>query len=75
MPYQELLTEISRLPLDEQLALWEALTRNLRTELRPMIRGGSSAGQVRGLLKPAGPMPTEAEFKDDYTRYLIDKYT
>jgi len=29
---------------------------------------------VRGLLKPAGPLPTDAELKDDYTRYLIEKY-
>jgi hypothetical protein len=74
MTYQELLTEIGQLPLDERLALLEALTHSLRTELRPTPRSGSSVDQVRGLLKPAGPLPTDVELKDDYTRYLIEKY-
>jgi hypothetical protein len=75
MTYQKLLTEIGQLPLDERLALLEALTHSLRTELRPAPRGGASADQVRGLLKPAGPLPTDDELKDDYIRYLIEKYT
>ena len=75
MTYQELLTEIGQLPLDERLALLEALTHSLRTELRPTPRGGSSVDRVRGLLKPAGPLPTDVELKDDYTRYLVEKYT
>ena len=75
MTYQELLTEIGQLPLDERLALLEALTHSLRAELRPTTRGGSSVVRVRGLLKPAGPLPTDVDFKADYTRYLIEKYT
>ena len=75
MTYQDLLTEINRLPLDERLALLEALTHSLRSEMRPPVRAGSSVRRVRGLLKPAGPMPTDVELKDDYARYLIEKYT
>ncbi len=75
MTYQELLTEISQLPLDERLALLEALTHSLRAELRPPARAGSSVQRVRGLLKPAGPAPTDAEIQEDYTRHLIEKYT
>ena len=75
MTFHELLTEISQLPLDERLALLEALTHSLRTELRRTSRSGSLADRVRGLLKPAGPLPTDVERKDDYTRYMIKKYT
>ncbi len=75
MIYEELLTEISHLPLDERLALLEALTRSLRAELRPPARAGASVHRVRGLLKPAAPAPTDAEIQEDYTRYLIEKYT
>lgn len=75
MTFQNLLTEISQLPLDERLALLEVLTHSLRTELRRTPRDGSPVNRVRGLLKPAGPLPTDVERKDDYTRYLIEKYT
>lgn len=75
MNHQELLTEIGQLPLDERLALLEALTRSLRAELRPTPRGGSSVDRVRGLLKQARPLPTDGEINDDYTRYLVEKYT
>jgi hypothetical protein len=67
MTYQELLTEIKDLPLDERLALPEALTHSLRDELRPAGHARSSASQVRGMLKPDGPLPTDAEITDAYT--------
>ena len=46
MTYQELLTEFSRLPLDERLALLEALTHNLRAEPRPPAAGRRRTGFV-----------------------------
>jgi hypothetical protein len=68
--------EIERLPLNEQLALLEALTRALRKTLTQSgtKEPGRAPKLVRGMLKPDGPMPTDEELKQDYTDYLIKKY-
>jgi hypothetical protein len=34
----------------------------------------TSLERVRGMLKPDGPMPTDADLTDDYTDYLTRKY-
>lgn len=75
MTYQKLVTEIQRLSVSEQLALLEVLTRSLRNELQPRAGSISSAKRVRGMLKPDGPLPSDDELKNDYTNYLIQKYT
>ena len=73
--FQELLTEINTLPLEERLILLEALSRSLRAELSAAAPAVAPVNRVRGLLKPAGPAPDEAEMQQAYTRYLIEKYT
>ncbi len=75
MTFQELLTEINSLPLEERLILLEALTRSLRTELSPPPQTIAPVAKIRGLLRPSGPVPDQAEADDAYTRYLIEKYT
>jgi hypothetical protein len=76
MTYREIAVEIERLPLDEQLALLEVLTRSLRKMLTQSDakEPGKSLALVRGMLKPDGPMPTDEELEQDYTDYLIKKY-
>jgi len=76
MTYREMAVEIERLPLDEQLALLEVLSRSLRKTLTQSNtrKSGKSLKLVRGMLKPDGPMPTDEELKEDYTDYLIRKY-
>ena len=76
MTYHEMVVEIERLPLNEQLALLEALTRALRKTLTQSDKKEpvQSLVLVRGMLKPDGPMPTDEELKQDYTDYLIKKY-
>lgn len=76
MTYREMAAEIERLPLDEQLALLESLTRALRKTLTQSStqEPDQSLVLVRGMLKPDGPMPTDEELKQDYTDYLIKKY-
>ena len=76
MTYREMAVEIERLPLNEQLALLEALTRSLRKVLTQSgtKEPGKSPKLTRGMLKPDGPMPTDEELKQDYTDYLIRKY-
>jgi hypothetical protein len=39
------------------------------------LEATSSLERVRGLLRPEGEMPTDEDLADDYTRYLIEKYT
>ena len=75
MTYKDLVSEIKQLPLNERLLLLEALTRSVRNELAPPTRRGSSVNRVRGMIKPTGPLPSDNELKDAYTRYLIEKYT
>ena len=76
MTYHDMAVEIERLPLNEQLALLEVLTRSLRKTLTQSDakKSGNSLKLVRGMLKPDGPMPTDEELKEDYTNYLIRKY-
>ena len=76
MTYHELVTEIERLPLAEQLSLMETLARLINRRTVKPAAATSSVERVRGLLKPAPgePMPTDAELADDYTAYLLKKY-
>jgi len=76
MTYQELVTEIEKLPLTEQLSLLETLVRFISRRTVKPNTPESSLERVRGLLKPAPgkSMPTNAELADDYTDYLLKKY-
>lgn len=76
MTYQELVTEIEKLPLSEQLSLMETLARVIGRRTRKATAPRNSVKRVRGLLKPAPgePMPTDADLADDYTNYLMKKY-
>jgi hypothetical protein len=75
MTFQELLSEINSLTLEERLILLETLTRGLRSELSGQPHSIVPVGEVRGRLKPADALPADLELDDAYTRYLIEKYT
>jgi hypothetical protein len=76
MIYQEIVTEIEKLPLDKQLSLLETLARVISRRTSKLDPPKTSLEQVRGLLKPAPgePIPTDADLADDYTDYLLKKY-
>ena len=76
MTYQNLVTEIEKLPLTEQLLLMETLARFISRRVVKPTASENSVERVRGLLKPASgeSMPTDAELVDDYTDYLLKKY-
>jgi hypothetical protein len=78
MIYQEIVSEVKRLPLHEQLLLVEELLRSMRQTAqpaaRPKRRRAIPFSQLRGALKPNGPLPTDAELKDAYTGHLLEKY-
>jgi hypothetical protein len=75
MVNQELVAEIEKLSLDEQLSLMEMLVRSISRRARARSVSEDSLQRVRGMLKPDRAMPTDDELADDYTAYLIKKYT
>lgn len=76
MTQQQLLEEINRLSLEERAELLAALARSMQEELRARGGGreGSSVARLRGLLKPEGKLPSDAELADDYASHLLEKY-
>ena len=75
MTVQEMISEIKRLSLEERLELLKLLTHSLRDERQKRPREESSVNRVRGMLKPDGPIPSDSELNDEYTDYLVEKYT
>lgn len=73
MTLREILEHIDELTVDERLTLIEAATRSLQSELQPLARAGSPVSRLRGLLRPDGPLPSDEEIRDEYTRHLIEK--
>ena len=78
MAYREIVSEAKRLPLHEQLQLVEEILRGMRQTTRPPVRPKRRRvvpfSQLRGALKPEGPLPTDAELQEAYTEHLVEKY-
>lgn len=74
--YQDIVVAVRQLPNEKRLTLMEELVHLLAAEWQPMRTGESSLTRVRGMLKPAaGPVPSDHQLRDDYTDYLIEKYS
>ncbi len=78
MGYREIVSEARQLPLHDQLRLVEELLRGIRTsrigitsKRRQKVKPFT---ELRGFLKPEGPLPTDEELDDAYTQHLIEKY-
>ncbi len=76
MIYQEIVTEIENLSLDEQLSLMETLARFISRRTFKRKVPETSLERVRGMLKPVPgePIPTDTDLADDYIDYLMRKY-
>ncbi len=78
MGSREIVSAAKRLPMGEQLQLVEELLRGMRqTTAKPVGRKRRQIrpfSELRGALKPEGPLPTDEEVEDGYTRHLIEKY-
>lgn len=76
MSYNDLVSEIKQLSMNERLELLEILVHSLQEDLSPAkpVHEGSALERVRGILKPDGPMPTDEDVKDAYAEYLAEKY-
>lgn len=75
MTYQDLASQIRRLPLQERLELLDVLTHSLKDELELSAPRKSSLERIRGIAKPNGEAPTDSEIRSDYTDYLARKYS
>lgn len=87
MTHEELIQEIKQLPRDKRKALGEAILRSVQEEQRASDSGPREQSEVsredrmaafhrlRGMLKTEGPSPTDEELKDDYIKYLTEKYS
>jgi dihydroneopterin aldolase len=75
MTYEQLIEEIKQLSTEERLELLEAISRSLREELQARKQRESIASRLYGIAKPDGPPPSDEEIKEDYTRYLTEKYS
>jgi hypothetical protein len=73
MSVQEILAEIPSLSFEERLQLIETISRSLREDRQ--VRGGRRASELLGILKTDGPTPTDEKLREDYTDYLMEKYS
>lgn len=75
MTQEELIKEIRQLPVAEREAVVEEIMRGIRAEIQPRQTRVSIVDQLYGIAKPDGPMPSDEELKEDYVRYLTEKYS
>jgi hypothetical protein len=75
MTREEIVKEIRQLPVAEREAVVEEITRSIREEIQPVETRVSVVDQLYGIAKPDGPMPSDDELKEDYIRYLTEKYS
>lgn len=76
MTYNAIVSEIARMPLNEQLMLLETITRLARAKAVSTAKPRKiyPIKLTRGMLKPNGAIPTDQDLKEDYVDYLIKKY-
>ena len=75
MTREEIVKEALQLPVAEREAAVEEIKRSIREEMRPQQTRVSIVDQLYGIAKPDGPMPSDEELKEDYIRYLTEKYS
>ena len=75
MTREELVREIKHLSLAEREAVVEDIKRTIREDTQPRSKRVSIVDQLYGIAKPDGPMPSDEELKEDYVRYLTEKYS
>jgi hypothetical protein len=75
MRREELIKEIKQLPLDERMTVLEAISQSVREEAQPRKTRVSVVDRLWGIAKPDGPLPSDEELKQDYIRYLTEKYS
>lgn len=76
MTYDEIVHQIPKLSVQERLRLMEMLTRSLQLELaEPLTQTPGSAERLLGIIAIEGESPTDEQIREDYTDYLMKKYS
>jgi len=87
MTREEIVKEVRQLPVGEREAVVEELRREIQEEIRAngsaeseeqskrIERKLAAVNRLRGLFKTGAPPPTDEELKEDYTNYLMKKYS
>lgn len=75
MTREEIVKEIRQLPIAEREAVVEEISRSIREEIQLVETRLSIVDRLYGIAKPDGPMPSDEELKEDYIRYLTEKYS
>jgi len=86
MTVKEIVAQVEQLPPDERRMVVNELLRLLQAETQAEEGESAEARQRRlasippasamlGMIKPEGHIPTDEEIKEDYTNYLIRKYS
>jgi hypothetical protein len=74
MTHEELLKEIKRLPVEERIAVLDTISRSVQEETQSQGDRVSVADQLYRIARPDGPLSSDEELKEDYIRYLTEKY-
>ena len=75
MTHEELIKEIKQLPVEERIAVIDAISQSVREETQTRETRVSIVDKLYGIAKPDGPVPSDEELKEDYIRYLTEKYS
>ena len=75
MTQEELIKEINQLPVEQQVELLEAISRSVREKIQVPGEKKSLGSRLLGIARPDGPLPSDEELKEDYVRYLEEKYS
>ena len=86
MTVKEIVAQVEQLPPDERRMVVNELLRLLQAETqaeegesaevrRRRLASIPPASAMLGIIKPEGHIPTDEEIKEDYTNYLIRKYS
>jgi hypothetical protein len=75
MTYSEIIQTVKNLPYEQRLSLIETLVQSLRDERIQTAPKTSTLAQIRGILKVDDMSQTDHALEEDYTDYLIEKYS
>ena len=75
MTHEELIKEIKQLPVEERMAVIDEISQSVQEETQSREARVSIVDKLYGIAKPDGPMPSDEELKEDYIRYLTEKYS
>jgi hypothetical protein len=73
--HEEIIKEIKQLPVEERIAVIDEIAQSVQEETQSREARVSIVDKLYGIAKPNGTMPSDEELKEDYIRYLAEKYS